>query len=105
MAGSAALQCLRVGMHDWTLLGLSIDWAAGTARLDLKSSAGPETLTAIGLKSAIAPRRFPWGPSCSVNGCRGPIQTADGATQLVVELQSGDEIELIADQFVMPGTS
>jgi hypothetical protein len=89
-------------MHDWTFLGLSIDWTTGTARLELESYTGPEILTAIGLRGVVVPRRFPWGPSLSINKCRGPDRIEGGAGRLVIEMQSGDEIELIADQFVMP---
>jgi hypothetical protein len=89
-------------MHDWLLLGLAVDWTAGTARLDLRSSTGAKAITAIGLKRAVLPRELPWGPSSSVNGCRGPLPGEDGSTRLVIEMQSGDEIELVADQFEMP---
>jgi hypothetical protein len=89
-------------MHDWTLRGLSIDWTRGTVRLELSSSDGVRVLTAAGLKSASVPRRGPWGPSSSINGYRGPFRTEDGTSRLVIEMQSGDVIELVADEFVMP---
>ena len=89
-------------MHDWTLLGLSIDWTKGTARIELWSSGGARVLTAAGLKSAVVPRASPWGPSSSINGYCGPVRTEDGTSRLVVEMQSGDVIEIVADEFLMP---
>jgi hypothetical protein len=89
-------------MHDWTLRGLAVDWIKGTVRLELSSSGGARVLAAEGLKSALVPRQYPWGPSSSINGYRGPVRTEEGTFRLVIEMQSGDVIELVADKFVIP---
>jgi len=46
----------------------------------------------------------PWGPSVSINKCDGPVAQESGGFRLVIEMQSGDEIELVARQFDMPPT-
>ena len=89
-------------MHDWTLGGLFIDWTRGAVRLELSSRDGARVLTGTGLKSASVPRRYPWGPSSSINGYSGPVRTEEGTSRLVIEMQSGDVIELVADEFAMP---
>jgi len=89
-------------MHDWTFLGLTVDWIAATARLEFKSSSGLKAVTAAGLVDLHVPRNLPWGPSVSVNKCDGPTKLQDGGYSLAIELQSGDTIELRAEQIQMP---
>jgi len=100
MAGSAPLQW-RSDMHDWTFLGVSIDWKGATARLEFNSSSGPKAVTAAGLMDLRVPRSLPWGPSVSVNGYDGPTKLHDGGYSLAIEMQSGDTIELRAEQIQM----
>jgi hypothetical protein len=89
-------------MHDWTLLSAFVDWKQGTARLEFQWDGEPKVITALGLTDMRLPRKSPWGPSVSINRCVGPTKARDGSHSLVIEMQSGDNIELVAEQFEMP---
>jgi hypothetical protein len=52
------------------------------------------TIKLIGLKEATVPRAQPWGPSIYVNA--GRLASGAGVAELVLEMQSGDEIVLCA---------
>jgi hypothetical protein len=91
-------------MHDWTFKGVSVDWGEATAELEFSSASGPKVVRAKGLWDMHLPRKLPWGPSVSVNRCNEPAQIEGGDYSLVIEMQSGDKIELVAQQFEMPSS-
>lgn len=92
-------------LHDAQLVRVTLDWAAGTARLDLIPHQHypdqPAAIEARGLQQASFPRRNEWGPSNAVLEARPPEQTADGALRLALTMQTGDELVLVADAFML----
>jgi hypothetical protein len=89
-------------MHDWSLLSLNVDWAAGAARIVVRSPSGEASIRATGLYELHAPRRRSWGPSASINTVKGPTQGTDEHTSLIIEMQSGDSIRIVARAIEMP---
>jgi len=89
-------------MHDWTLMTISVDWERAVARLEFRWNDESRTVTAVGLSNLCLPRKLPWGPSVSVNRGIGPTKLESGEYSFVIEMQSGDEIELVAQQFEIP---
>lgn len=90
-------------LHDSTLLELTLRWAEGEVVLSFQTGiAGRESLTlrAIGVHKLCCPRQFPWGPSVSVNSIReSELPTLPALRELTVEMQSGDEIVVVAESF------
>ena len=90
-------------LHDSTLLGLTLRWAEGEVVLSFQTGiAGRESLTlrACGVHKLCCPRQFPWGPSVSVNSIREwESPTLPALRELTVEMQSGDEIVVVAEAF------
>lgn len=91
-------------LHDATLLELELSWKSGDASLKVRSVS--KLITKIGLRSTTlveCPRRFPWGPSVSINQVRGPAPTEDGSLRLEIEMQTGDLLILEAAEFYAMG--
>ena len=88
-------------LHDSTLLGLTLRWSEGEVVLSFQTGiAGREspTLRAIGVHKLCCPRQFPWGPSVSVNSIReSESKSLPALRELTVEMQSGDEIVVVAE--------
>ncbi|NNE67820.1 MAG: hypothetical protein HKN33_14755 [Pyrinomonadaceae bacterium] len=90
-------------MHDWTLRSISVDLEVGNVIFHLRDSRSERVeLKAFDFVELHVPRTLDWGPSCSVNNCEGPIDTADGKQKLIVELQSGHRLSIIASQIKIP---
>lgn len=89
-------------MHDWTLNSVTVVWRSGELRISLQSPAGPIEVRAAGLRRLDMPRAFPWGQSVSINEVAGPTPLSGGGEQLVIEMQSGDRIEVVADAIELP---
>jgi hypothetical protein len=89
-------------LHDSTLETLSLLWVAGTVRIRLSTGingTGVVTLEAVGVRRAVLPRAFPWGPSDSVNEVR---LTQDSEGQLLsIEMQSGDVLEIFCKEVLV----
>jgi hypothetical protein len=91
-------------LHDATLTSLHVDWGTGDLRITfLLCAREPSTfvLRARGLTSLTCPRRFPWGSSASVNHTQVELRADE--VRLVVEMQSGDEIEVAAKELLAAG--
>jgi hypothetical protein len=91
-------------LHDSTLLGLTLRWPEGRGRTVLSDRhGGPGAAVPSrtrGFTSSAVPRQFPWGPSSSVNSVRElPSQSIPALRELIVEMQSGDEIVVVAESF------
>jgi len=89
-------------LHDAVLSRITVDWETGTAALILDSCEEPSRrveIKAEGLRLLHCPRQEPWGQggAPSVNDLR-QYQTDDGGKRLIVETQSGDQIEVEARQ-------
>ena len=89
MQAVPALAAVR--LHDMTLVRLILDWDAGHCTAEINGAVVPETsgvrLRWTGVTGVEIPREYPWGPSESINGAKGPI---DGRYE--IEMQSGDTI-------------
>lgn len=89
-------------MHDWTLISIKIEWAHGRAQIELRNPASEvAVIRAEGLIDLQVPRVQGWGPSVSVNQVSGP-SSVEGGKQLLVEMQSGDVIKLVASAIFLP---
>lgn len=90
-------------MHDWTLVSLVIDWFKGMLTITFRNSNSDEvSLLAHGLADLKIPKKEEWGESVSVNEVEGLIILENGNHYLVIEMQSGDKIELEAKFISLP---
>jgi hypothetical protein len=89
----------KLGLHDATLISITVHWIEGTAELTFRLAGQVEaTVSALRLSGLMVPREQPWGRSVSVNSA--VVTAASGGRQrLVVEMQSGDEIVAYAEEF------
>jgi hypothetical protein len=78
-------------LHDATIKGIRLEWATGRFEVDLQTSERLMRLVFGGVRSVVAPREQPWGPSASVNALR---RVGEGRFEL--EIQSGDVIQIEA---------
>ena len=83
--------------HDATLLGLDLSWDTGTAvvRLRVVGQHDVVRVVAEGVTDVHLPRLQPWGPSVSVNSL------SITATDVAIEMQSGDTIKISAAAFAV----
>ena len=86
-------------VHDWTLRAVNVDWGEGVARVVFDSPTGRNHLRAHGLRNLHIPRAESWGPSVSVNEAQGPLEFEGGLVRFLIEMQSGDLIEIVARSF------
>jgi hypothetical protein len=89
-------------LHDAGLKSVEVDWEERRGVLRLIPHEGyPEQPTAIqirGLRQLVAERHEPWGPSDRIMTSEGP-DASDGAMRLVLHMQSGDDVTVVADTF------
>lgn len=88
-------------LHDAVVSEMTLDWRAGVLRISvhafpagLNEPAQELTLIWRGLTRFTADRRFPWGPSNSVNSARFTAPSL-----YAIEMQSGDELHIHAEFF------
>tara|TARA_R100000789_G_scaffold14405_1_gene17788 strand:+ start:198 stop:530 length:333 start_codon:yes stop_codon:yes gene_type:complete len=85
-------------LHDAVAGSLCVDWVERTCVLDLSvffdpsQRARPAVVIWRSVRSVSLSRENPWGPSASVNDQR--IETDQ---TFVIEMQSGDEIRVVAE--------
>jgi hypothetical protein len=90
-------------MHDWTLVTLSFDWKGACVTLTLRNPKSESVLLkAEGVIRLLVPKRDEGGRSISVNDVTGPTRQPDGTEVLLIEMQSGDVIEIVATSFDLP---
>ena len=90
-------------MHDWTLLEICVDWLKGSITATFRNTKSQEVkLIAEGLVDIRIPKMEEWGRSVSVNEVRGPHKLDNGHQKLTIEMQSGDNIEIIARSIFLP---
>lgn len=91
-------------MHDWVLNSIYFDWQSGTALLIFSTCINGNyvyvTLHCYNVTEFNIPKKEEWGPSVSVYGYRGPEKIDKKNNKLTIEMQTGDEIVLIAERFV-----
>ena len=92
-------------MHDWSFVSLFMEWGIGKATITLKDNNSADVfLVADGLADLKVPRREEWGKSISVNDIIGPTALPNGNSYIVIEIQSGDRIEIEAKSISLPNT-
>jgi hypothetical protein len=92
-------------MHDWTLITISMLWDSGRVTIELRDrTSSIRALVAEGVRELRIPRTNDWGSSVSVNTVSPLEALPTGAQRLKIEMQTGDVIEIVADQFAMPIT-
>jgi hypothetical protein len=86
-------------LHDAVLERLQVDWSAATVTVELHPVPGePIVLTAYGVRELRVDHWEPWGPSAFVNSTE-IHEAAAGHLRLRLEMQSGDNILIVAEQF------
>jgi hypothetical protein len=89
-------------MHDWTLIRISTAWKEAEVTFEFKDETSSiRTIKASGFHRLVVPRLNEWGPSGSVNHIIGPELLPDGTHHLQIQMQSGDMLELIAQNIAM----
>jgi hypothetical protein len=89
-------------MHDWTLLSISFDWEAARVTVLLRThGAVVKTLVANDVVDVKIPKRQEWGPSVSVNTTSEVPSATAATTNLKIEMQTGDVIEIVAGTFTL----
>jgi hypothetical protein len=94
-------------LHDAVLSAIEVNWPDKSALLQFipheKYPTQPETIQVQGLRRLTADREQPWGPSTSVMTSAGP-EVVDGSQRLTLQMQSGDEIVIVAAKIVGVGS-
>jgi hypothetical protein len=105
-APSSATEVVELGsferwpLHDAVLREVRVDWTAHTCTFFVHAflwpgrDAVPCLLHATSLRALVMPHRAPWGESLHINGQR---RAEDG--RFLIEMQTGDVIEIEADSF------
>jgi hypothetical protein len=90
-------------MHDWTLVSILFEWKSARVILEFETGGSKsKRLVGHGVSELHAPRLNDWGPSVSVTKVAGPSDDASGRRELVIEMQSGDHIRIVAKSFDFP---
>lgn len=91
-------QSACVDLHDATLDRLDCDWPGRRAELSFKLGDSTNIRLAVtGLRSLAAERMEPWGASASVLEVVGPTSNDDNSARIILKMQSGDEIVIVAE--------
>lgn len=90
-------------MHDWILLSIRFDWESARATFLLRNKQSQEArLIAEDVVDLHVPHADAWGPSVGINTVMGPASAGNAVQTLVLEMQSGDRISVVAKAFVLP---
>jgi len=80
--------------HDGTFVSVALDWEAAECTVLIRLHDGVKTLHWRNVTRLALTKTQPWGPSSSVNSL-----TQYSGRSYVLELQSGDLLEIDADEF------
>ncbi len=89
-------------MHDWILIDIVVEWENQRVVLKFDTTAGHKELVAKNFSKLMVPRNDEWGPSDCVNETTGPVSLNDVTSRFLIEMQSGDVIELEAQSIILP---
>ena len=90
-------------LHDCPLTSINLDWASGALTIRLKRHVESEDLIqAVGLKRLSLSRLEAWGPSECIDDLTRLPKTSDGLYAIEIRMQSGDLIEIVADEIRLP---
>jgi len=87
-------------LHDAVLDKIEFDWKEGSLSFSLKvgsPAAARVQIIADQVSHFNCPREYPWGESASINAIGSKQDT--GATVLIIEMQSGDTLEIKCGAF------
>ncbi len=88
-------------LHDATLQAVQLQWTEGVVRVSLIYFDGDRrrhgSILGTNVSDLSCPRAFPWGRSHSINTVS--LDESETAARLLVEMQSGDQIVIVADAF------
>lgn len=83
-------------LHDAQLKSIALRWAEKEVVIEIWVSAGAFSLVLAGVTAFQASCRDPWGPSASINEGWWSEPAGDEPPRFVIEMQSGDRIEVTA---------
>ena len=88
-------------MHDWVFNSIEVNWHSGLSLISLtdRKSINREIIIQ-GIINFSLSRRFEWGESISIN--KTLLKEKGEGYNLVIEMQSGDTIEIIANKICLP---
>ena len=89
-------------LHDATLMSAEIDWDSGLLKLLLipsRVAAIPKKIIAKDTVKLHLTRDFPWGRSVSINEVI--LEKNENDQKLIIKMQSGDTVEIIARSITM----
>ena len=90
-------------MHDWTLLNVNFRWEDGELEIKFKNQDSKVvSLISKDTKNLILPKKDDWGKSASVNEVKGPLLIGGNLKKIEIEMQSGDIIEILSSEIIMP---
>lgn len=90
-------------MHGWTLLSVRFEWVEARVTLNFRNpNTNTISIVAKGAVSLVMPKKDKRGRSVSVNNVTGPKVQKDGLFLMIVKMQSGDAIEVLARSFALP---
>lgn len=85
-------------LHDWTLAELGVVLQSNQITVLLVGPSQELELHGSGLESMRLDRSMPWGPSASINSAQ--LTREGGVDVLLVELQSGDQMQVRASKII-----
>ena len=80
-------------LHDGTFVSVALDWDAAQCTVLIRLRDGVKTLLWRNVTRIAVTKTQPWGPASSVNSL-----TQSSGRSYVLELQSGDLLEIDADE-------
>ncbi|WP_409307760.1 hypothetical protein [Pectobacterium sp. B1J-3] len=93
-------------MHDWILLSLLVYWGKGELVIKLlDNSSESVVIKANGIRLINIPKNDKWGESVSINGIIELGRDSDGLERMKIEIQSGDVIEIVAEEILFQNQS
>jgi hypothetical protein len=91
---------IKHALHDWTLVEIHFDWRSGRVTVELDDlSFARRVFIAEGVRELHVPKENEWGPSVRVNGAIETDAPLGIGRCLKIEMQSGDVIQITAQQF------
>ena len=89
-------------MHDWRLLTIFFDWKQGIVIIEVVEYKEVVELKASGVVELFVPRFREWGPSVFINEANISNKDQKGNSTMTIEMQTGDEIRITAEEFILP---
>ena len=90
-------------MHDWVFNSIEVNWHSGLSLIGVtdRKSINREIIIHEIIYFSMS-RRFEWGESTNINRISLEEKGGGEGHNLVIEMQSGDTIEIIANKICLP---